>query len=238
MQAGIQISSFKPLMTDLEGLNRVLSFMQGISCTLTQLQWIDKSIAPGDIAAALEERGIRATGVQDKAFLFCEDPAYYASLCRSTGATDICLSGAEETGLDTFLSVLDKLKNRKDTRGLTFSFHPTKRDFDGALDRIMERCGFLRLTLDVCQAHDAGADVSDLLRRYRGRVDAVHFKDRDKSGALCPVGEGVIDFEQAAFCCREAGVQYIFAEQESWSDAFKELEKGFEYTQSLVQKYK
>ena len=37
MQAGIQISSFAPLMKDRDGLKRVLAFMADIGCTVTQI---------------------------------------------------------------------------------------------------------------------------------------------------------------------------------------------------------
>lgn len=237
MQAGIQISSFKPLMKDLSGLKRVLAFMKSIGCGLTQLQWIDKAIAPEEIAAALKMYGIRAVGVQDKAYCLFEDPDYYVKLCRATGAKDICLSGAVETGEERFLAGLTALRAREDARGLTFSYHPTNGDFDGALHRVMISCDSLRLTLDVCQAHDAGASLEDILRRYSGRVDAVHFKDRSSDGALCPVGQGVVNFETAARLCRLAGVKYLLTEQESWQDAFEELKQGFLYTQSLACKH-
>lgn len=237
MRAGIQISSFRPMLTELDGLKRVLGFMRGIGCGYTQLQWIDKRIHPKDVAGALDECGVKALGVQDKAYAVFEDPEYYLELCDLAGAGDICLSGAEETGLDAFLTGLDALLDTALHAGFTVSFHPTKRDFDAALDIIMRQYGTLRLTLDVCQARDAGASVSEIAGKYFGRIDIVHFKDRDPSGALCPVGQGVTDFEDAARACGRAGAGVLLAEQEQWRDAFGELGQGFEYTKRLAEKY-
>ena len=224
-------------MTDLEGLRRVLEFMRGIGCACTQLQWIGGSISPQDVALALDEFGVRALGVQDKAYAVFEDPGYYLELCRLTGARDICVSGAVETGFDVFLAGLDALYEKTGPAGLTLSYHPTKRDFDKALELIMRRYGSLGLTLDTCQAHDAGRPFAELAGEYGGRIGIVHFKDRDQSGALCPAGQGVVDFETVARACGKAGVKALLAEQESWQDAFGELKQGFEYTESLAVKY-
>lgn len=238
MRAGIQISSFRPLMTELDGLKRVLGFMRDIGCEYTQLQWIDRRISPKDAAIALDESGVKALGVQDKAYAVFGDPGYYLDLCVLAGGGDICVSGAEETGLDAFLAGLDALMDAAMRAGFTVSYHPTKRDFDAALELIMRRYGELRLTLDMCQAHDAGVSVSQIAGRYAGRIDTVHFKDRDPGGALCPVGQGVIDFEGAALACQRAGAVTLLAEQEQWRDAFGELSLGFEYTKRLAEKYR
>ncbi len=237
MRAGIQISSFRPMLTELDGLKRVLGFMRGIGCGYTQLQWIDKRIPPKDVARALDEYGVKALGVQDKAYAVFEETGYYLDMCGLAGGSDICVSGAVETGLDAFLAGLDTLMPAALRDGFTVSYHPTKRDFDAALELIMRRYDELRLTLDVCQAHDAGASVSDIAGKYAGRIDIVHFKDRDPSGALCPVGQGVTDFEDAARACGRAGAGVLLAEQEQWRDAFGELGQGFEYTKRLAEKY-
>ena len=237
MHAGIQISSFRPLMTDLPGLERVLSFMRRIGCEYTQLQWIDRRIRPRDVACALDRYGIKALGVQDKARAVFDDPEYYLELCRVTKAGDLCVSGAGETGTDTLLKGLDSIRAASGNTSLTFSFHPTGGDFEEALDSVMRQSGALRLTLDVCQAHDAGRSVRDIIRRYAGRIEMVHFKDRAADGALCPVGNGVIDFEEAALACSEAGVGTLLAEQETWNDAFCDVGLGFEYTRKLAAKY-
>ena len=236
MQAGIQISSFKPMLTDLNGLKSVLSFMHGIGCAYTQLQWIDRSIPVQEIASALDSYGIRALSVQDKAYAVFEDADHYLALCRRTGAGDLCVSSAADMGTDTFLREIETLYKEVRDPGFTLSFHPTKRDFETALDRIMLRCPYLRLTLDLCQAHDAGAHAADIIERYRGRIDIVHLKDRGQDGALCAVGQGVIDLENAARACCRADVKTLLAEQESWQNAFSELRQGFEYTKSLAEK--
>ena len=236
MRAGIQISSFKPLMTDLGGLKRVLGFMRDIGCRYTQLQWIDRHISPKDIAAALDEYGVNALGTQDKAYAVFDDAEYHLELCRLTGARSICVSGAEETGMEAFNRGLGALYEKACSAGCTLSFHPTKRDFDTALEYIMRRYGYMRLTLDLCQAHDAGASAADIIGKYGGRIDMVHFKDRYPNGDLCPVGQGVIDFTSAAEACAKAGVKYLLAEQERWQDPFSELKQGFGYTKSLAEK--
>ena len=231
MQAGIHISSFAPLMKDRDGLKRVLAFMADIGCTVTQLQWIDKSIPPAEVAGMLREFGITTVGVQDKARAVAEDEDYYMSLTRLSGAGDMCLSGVCEMGREAFIALADKLH----AKGVTLSCHPTKRDFEGALDFVMERCPYLRLVPDSCQFHDACKDMLSALEKYAGRIETVHFKDRNACGALCPAGEGLIDFERITRACKKANVQYLLAEQETWADAFKELACGFKHTKMLAE---
>ena len=236
MKTGIQISSFKPLMTTREGLNAVLDFYVRIGCRYAQLQWIDKSIEGEEVARQLDAHGIYSLGTQDKSPFVFEEPKAYIDLCACTKGGDICVSGAQSMGVDAFLRKLDALEEIC-PQGVTLSFHPLKADFETALNTVMAARPRLRLTLDLCQAHDAGENLPKLIKLYTGRIDIVHFKDRDANGDLCAVGEGVIDFERAAEACAGSGVKYLLAEQETWQNAYEELGKGFEFVSRLNAKY-
>ncbi|MBQ4452459.1 MAG: sugar phosphate isomerase/epimerase [Clostridia bacterium] len=235
MTAGIQISSFKPLMTDEDGLQEVLFRMRGMGCSCTQLQWIDRRIPARTVSELLARAGISSYGTQDRLAAVLEDEEYYLDLCALSGGRDVCVSGlgAGAYSLAQLAPIFEKLYADARLRGLTLSLHPVKTDPTALLKGLMDLLPQLRLTLDVCQLYDAGLDPAAFIRSCAGRVDAVHFKDRDAAGNLCPVGSGVIDFKSAYSACRDAGVKVIFAEQEAWTDAFSELEQGFRYVQAL-----
>ena len=237
MKTGIQISSFRHLMTTKRGLYEVLGFFNEVGCRCTQLQWIDKSISPSDIGKALREKAIHSLGTQDKSRAVFGETDYYMAVCAESGGRDICVSGAAEMGTDAFLEGMDALYEAASGKGLTLSFHPVKADFDEALARVMKQRPYLKLTLDLCQAHDAGANAVSIINRYSGRIYALHLKDRSADGKLCAVGKGVVNFDEAVTAAADAGAEYLLAEQESWNDAYKELKQGYEYTLVLAQKY-
>ena len=217
-------------MEDEEGLRNVLSRMRAMGCRYTQLQWIGRQIPAETIAALLKEYDIQALSVQDKAPQVFADAEYYLTLCEKTGAGDLCASGAAAIGEDKFIRRMSDLHRQT---SFSLSYHPIGKDFEGALDVVMTACPFLKLTLDSCQAQDASRDAAEIIKKYAGRIDFVHFKDRDENGELCPVGTGKIDFEKIADACVAAQVHYIFAEQETWRDAYEEIGQGFAYTARL-----
>ncbi len=234
MNVGIQISSFKPLMTDAAGLDGVLSFMREIGCRYTALQWIGRAVPAGTIAELLQKHGIKATGVQDKTAGILADSEYYIELCSLAGGDELCFSGVPNGDVQSLMPKLDALEERALAKGIHLSYHPVKADFAGAAEALLRMRPALRLTPDVCQIRDAGLDPAQFILSHSGRIDTVHFKDRNESGALCSMGKGVTDFESALTACLKAGAKLILAEQETWTDAFGELKAGFEYTKALL----
>ena len=237
MIPGIQISSFKPLMNGEKGLEAVLIRMRDMGCACTQLQWIDRSIPAEIVSRLLKKYGISSYGTQDKLAAVLEDTDYYLDLCTLSGGTDFCFSGLScgAGSFRTLTDTLDQVFAAARRRGLKASYHPVRSDPPEWREMLPDLRPDLRLTVDVCQLHDAGEDPAAFIRRWAGRVDAVHFKDRDAKGNLCPVGSGTIDFESAFRACRDAGAKAIFVEQESWTDAFEELEQGFQYVRKLCE---
>ncbi len=234
MNVGIQISSFKPLMTDERSLGDVLRAMSAMGCEYTQLQWIDRSIDKERIAELLEKYRIRTVGVQDKSEYLFSDCVYYLGLCRACGGGDVCFSGIPGGDASALSEQIYTLKSLARVFGFTVSYHPVKADLPDACEELMILWPELGLTVDVCQMYDAGVDCAAFIRRYEGNISTVHFKDRDSSGALCPVGSGVIDFESTVKACLDSGVETVLVEQESWKDPFNELASGFIYTKALI----
>ena len=65
MIPGIQISSFRPLLSTPEGVAQVMAETARMGCTTVQLQWIDFSVPPEVIVREMERRGIRSVSTQD-----------------------------------------------------------------------------------------------------------------------------------------------------------------------------
>lgn len=108
-------------------------------------------------------------------------------------------------------------------------------EFADEIDRLAaeipnELAGFV---LDTGHLQYAGLDPVEWLRKYRDRLDYVHFKDIDKAvydtvmgqhirffegcalGSMCPIGKGMIDYRAVSAVLQEIGYNgYITIEQE------------------------
>ena len=230
MEAGIQVSSLKPLLVNVAGVDMAFEKIARMGVGTVQLQWIDRSVPPGEIAALLEKWGLKSVSVQDLYTIVREDLDYYVELNRLTGGCWLCISRIPEAyrslnGLERYAEELTELQHRLESLGQRLCFHPVRGDFEPVegmepVSWLMERLPWLELCPDLYHLARAGKDMSDWLRRYEGRVCMVHFKDSrfrlDGSEQLVPAGQGDINWTGTVKACLETGVPYAFVEQERW----------------------
>lgn len=99
----------------------------------------------------------------------------------------------------------------------------TAEDYEVLLDGLDADVGF---TPDVGHIAAGGMDPLETIRRYRDRVDHVHFKDLHADGRWAPTGEGRIDFPGIVGYLRETGYSgWIVFEDES-EDVEREPDLG------------
>ena len=230
MEAGIQVSSLKPLLFSVAGVDMAFGKIARMGVGTVQLQWIDRSVPPSEIAALLEKWGLNSVSVQDLYTTVREDLDYYVELNRLTGGHWLCISRIPEAyrsanGLECYAEELIELQHRLEPLGQRLCFHPVRGDFEPVegiepVSWLMERLPWLELCPDLYHLARAGKNLSDWLRRYEGRVCMVHFKDSrfhpDGSEQLVPAGQGDINWTGTVKTCLETGVPYAFVEQERW----------------------
>jgi sugar phosphate isomerase/epimerase len=92
---------------------------------------------------------------------------------------------------------------------------------DRILDLIMKTAhpDHLHLELDLGWAAAAGADLSDLLARYRGRIPLVHVKDYKiaddgETVVFTELGKGIIPWRHFMPEVKAAGVRFLIVEQD------------------------
>ncbi|HEY4674606.1 MAG TPA: TIM barrel protein, partial [Candidatus Bathyarchaeia archaeon] len=95
-------------------------------------------------------------------------------------------------------SLLNKVGKTCDDYGIKATYHPNKSDMAKRGDFVEKICDLtdpdlVDLTMDTGHLIAGGADLVQALRRYRERVNLVHFKDF-KNGQLVSFGEGTINF--------------------------------------------
>ena len=108
-------------------------------------------------------------------------------------------------------------------------------EFDDEIERLVNDIPYetAGLCLDTGHITYSGADASVLLKKYRERLDYVHFKDINgmvyssamerrlkfldacHEGVFCPIGQGVVDYNEVAKTLAEINYNgYICIEQE------------------------
>lgn len=65
-----------------------------------------------------------------------------------------------------------------------------------------------------------GADPAAWLRKLKGRVDCVHFKDmvyapEDHAVRMAPIGQGNMNYAEILKACEDANVRYGYVEQDN-----------------------
>ncbi len=112
------------------------------------------------------------------------------------------------------------------SEGLTLCYHNHDHEFQTAFDGVSALDWLaahtdpaaLSFEIDIAWAAFAGEDPVRVLRRYAGRVPAVHVKDLsrlDERGHFTAVGTGVVRVRKAVEAAREAGAEWVVVEQDT-----------------------
>ena len=126
---------------------------------------------------------------------------------------------SDGAGAEALARRLAGLRDRVTAAGFSLGYHNHGHELepldDGTvvLDALAQVEG-LELELDLGWAWAAGADPAALLATHAGRVPLVHAKDFGEGEASVPVGEGLVGFERIVPAMRDAGVEWLVAEQE------------------------
>ena len=244
MKTGIQVSSLKPLLKTEPEVRKAFARMKALGCDTVQLQWIDPSVTPEQIARAMALQGIRSVSWQDFYELIRENEEYYVNLNAATGGTWLCVSRIPErlkspAGLDVFVGELREMQQRLSSRGQKLCFHPVSADFRAvpgmdAVEYLFRAMPELDICLDLYHLWRNCADMPGYIRRYAGRVCMVHFKD-GLGDRLVPAGQGSTDWTGVVEACLETGVPYGFVEQETWNrDPYLCMQEALDFVDGRI----
>jgi len=248
MKTGIQVSSFKPILTTVEEVRTAFEKMKAMGCRYVQLQWIDPSVPVPYIAECLEDTGLKSVSVQDFYEVIRQNKSYYTDLNARTGGRWMCVSRIPDRlktleGLDEYIRELRAFNQELAEVGQELCFHAVSADFapiDGIdpVAYLLEHMPELAVCADLYHLNKVGIAMPEWLRRYSGRVCMVHFKDKTGSGAeeqLVPAGQGDTDWTGVAAVCEETGVAYGFVEQERWTrDPFDCMKEALDWLNSQL----
>jgi inosose dehydratase len=133
-------------------------------------------------------------------------PGTLLVLCQMPGADRVRLRARQRGAL----ACVDAVARRARDRGVRCSFHPnsppgslfrTADDYAVMIDGLdPDLVGY---TADLGHIAAGGMDPLEVVRRYRPRIDHLHFKDRDAGGRWASMGRGTIDFPGVVSFLRE-----------------------------------
>ncbi len=250
MHIGVQISSVRVHLQTPADLRSSLLKAARIGYRHIQMQWQSPDIPDGYIKDALAEAGLTCLGTQDYTHEVLPALARVIAQNKLWGGRYVCVSGIPEAqmsleGCRAFARTLAGVSARLQDEGLVLQFHPRAAEFASfggarAVEILMQEIpAHFQMEIDVYHVQKAGLSPAEWIRRMAGRMDVVHLKDMaslnpaDKT--LTPVGQGALAWPDILSACRDAGVVYLLAEQESWAkDPFMCLKESYDFLQAAL----
>ncbi len=238
MKIGYQLSSITPYLQSESNLRASLKKISKLGYHDVQLQGASMDIPDAILADALKEAGLNCIAIQvDYPDGFGVHPERAIRRAISCGAKYLTfaiipfdITTIEQ--LKGFAEVICGIHKKVIDAGLIFAFHPIGHDFrlmDGVpvYERFMSLMPeSMQLTFCVSGCFGSTVTWQEVLEKYSGRTDLVHFKDSlqlpNGTSQLMPLGAGRTDWQPIAEACVKSGVKWAFAEQEKWQkDAFE-----------------
>jgi len=130
--------------------------------------------------------------------------------------------------------------------GLNFSYHNHDFEFEQwkgvtAMDRLINEAPDMLFTLDTFWVQAGGANPLTYIRKLKGRIPVVHFKDFrivDRARQFTEIGRGNLEWDEIIPLCEASGVKTAAIEQDSdWLvDPFDSLSISRKYllTKGLI----
>lgn len=150
-------------------------------------------------------------------------------------------------GLKKFISLLIEPMKKIIDAGLRFAYHNHAFEFDvldggiSGYDYMLNEVPQMNFIHDVYWSTYAGEDPQKYISRLAAedRITDVHFKDMKSlpQGAICPCGDGVIDFAELAKLCYELGIKNAQVEQDNapdLGDPFAQMERSFKHLKPYI----
>ncbi len=161
---------------------------------------------------------------------FADDLEEFIKLHKILGTKDICLNMPPEQrsskeGYLKFISEVNDYSKIFAEHGIRLFYHNHNFEFvkfDGVLgmDLLIEGLNPERvdIEIDTYWVQAGGADPAQWIRKVKGRIHSVHFKDMaidlDRKQYFAEVGEGNMNWTEIIKACRESGVEIYCVEQD------------------------
>jgi sugar phosphate isomerase/epimerase len=183
---------------------------------------------PAEFAAKCKELGLSIIAPHVGIDELEKRPSEVVSLCRAMGTDMVVLPWVGEDlyrqGWAAAAQRMNAIGAAMKRQGLRFLYHNHSFEFAKEGDRpgydvLIEAADpeFLNFEMDAYWVKHGGGDPVAYLRRMKGRVKTMHFKDM-KAGEkmeMEDVGYGILDWKSIIPAAKAAGVEYAIIEHDS-----------------------
>lgn len=198
---------------------------------------------PEDYKKAVEKYDMKLVSTHSDYFTSEEAPIMIDA-AKKAGLEYVIIPWTPEELRGDYVSVAQNLNNigaQFKEAGIGFAYHNHDFEFyptengEIPLDILLEvtQPENVDFQLDLYWVVKAGADPIEILNKYPGRFSAFHIKDSDVELNQTTVGTGIVDFKTILTEAENSGYKYYFVEDERRENPFSNLEKAFNYLQSL-----
>lgn len=250
MKIGAQFYSIRTECTTPEKLLETMRKIKAIGYDVAQASGICK-IEGEELKSFIDETGLPITCTHRSFDEIVNNTDYCIDFHKKIDCPVIGLGAMAEEyrktydGLKKFKEMMtEPIKKIRDA-GLRFAYHNHAFDFalaDGVkvYDFLLEDMPDIDFILDVYWVKYAGEDYIKYIKLLgeSGRMTNIHFKDMksEPQGAICPCGDGVIDFAPLVPLCESYGIKYAHVEQDNapdLGDVFEQMERSYKHIKPM-----
>jgi len=205
-------------------------------------------IFPGLITANHYERMVTETGMRiascHSSYFPVDDAPRIIEVAHRLGVDWVViawLSEEQRSGYYQIAENLNAIGEQFKRAGIGFGYHNHDFEFilteDGEVPQeiLMDNTDsdLVSFQADLYWFKKAGADPIAYIDKYPGRFCSYHIKDANEALDQTDIGTGLVDFESILALNKEAGIQYVFVEDERSNSPLANVEKGYDYLKNL-----
>jgi sugar phosphate isomerase/epimerase len=222
----VQLYTLRSLLQDPSKIGVVLDRVHEIGYRAVEVA----GIPPDGVARfgrELERTGLVACAAHVALERLRKDLDDAASECKGWGCEYVVIPALPEQqrsreGFRQFAAESTELAQRLGAHGLKLAYHnhayELERTGDETWLETLLKSSAIDAEFDTYWLQFGGADPTGWIRRHKGRVPLVHFKDLavDRGSPFdAEVGEGNLNWPDILNACREAGTKWLVVEQDT-----------------------
>lgn len=229
VELGAQMYTVRDYCKTAEDLLSSMRKVKELGYNAIQLSGHGKDIPDQFIADALKETGLVCAATHFDFDMMCADVEATIARHKLWGCEYVGTGGLpvryRESNTREFAKRASEFAKQLEDAGLHFIYHnhhfEFRRNAEGEriYDILMNECDpAVQFEMDTFWLQSAGCDVIDWIRRAKGRMDVVHFKDMaldaENKPLMAEIGQGNLNWDGIIAACREIGVRWFLVEQD------------------------
>ena len=242
MRLGAQFYSIRNHTATPEGVKDAFREMKRIGYQTVQLSAICQMDAD-ELKSISEETALPIVSTHTSAARILNETDAVIAEHKILGCPEVGIGSMPQEYRDSIEGVRKFIKDytpaleKIRAAGLRFAYHNHAFEFEdlggtNAYEILINEMPDLFFIIDTYWLRYAGQDIEKTIERLKDRTVSVHFKDMasEPKGAICPCGDGVIDFAPILALCDRLGIPEALVEQDNApdTDSYACMKKSFD----------